>query len=280
MPETFQGNQDKERKLERHKIATMRDVARLAGVSQGTVSNVLNGVKGVSSDKIKRVEAAVRELGYEQNALAKNLKTSKNGNTIYVVFPNLNEPEFEEIFDAVTRMAEERGFSLNVFVCSELPYREKQILNQARMFNADGILLITCQPENERLFQKLEKGGHRVVGMLRKIENCGFVGIDVREALIKNINRQIGCGIKRIAMLTGPREYSFDTACVDAYLNALFSADIEIRNDYLLTTEYDKESAMQQAVRLLNLEEKPEAIYVTSAKRLRLQALTGKIFPN
>ena len=51
-------------------------------------------------------------------------------------------------------------------------------------------------------------------------------------------------------MLTGPREYSFDTACVDAYLNALFSADIEIRNDYLLTTEYDKESAMQQAVRL------------------------------
>ena len=161
MPETFQGNQDKERKLERHKIATMRDVARLAGVSQGTVSNVLNGVKGVSSDKIKRVEAAVRELGYEQNALAKNLKTSKNGNTIYVVFPNLNEPEFEEIFDAVTRMAEERGFSLNVFVCSELPYREKQILNQARMFNADGILLITCQPENERLFQKLEKGGHR-----------------------------------------------------------------------------------------------------------------------
>lgn len=286
MPETFQENQKKDQKPERHKIATMRDVARLAGVSQGTVSNVLNGVKGVSSDKIKRVEAAVRELGYEQNALAKNLKTSKNGNTIYVIFPNLNEPEFEEIFDAVNRVAEERNFSLNVFVCNELPYREKQILNQARMFNADGILLITCQPENERLFQKLEKGGHRVVGMLRKIENCGFVGIDVREALIKNINRQIGCGIKRIAMLTGPREYSFDTACVDAYLNALFSADIEIRNDYLLTTEYDKESAMQQAVRLLNLEEKPEAIYVTSEvlaegvrKAVALTSIDGKDIP-
>lgn len=252
------------KKTETHTTVTMRDVARLAGVSHGTVSNVLNGVEGVSSDKIKRVEAAVRELGYEQNALAKNLKTTKNGNNIYVIFPNVSEPEFEEIFETVNRAAEERNFTLNLFVCEELPYREKQILNQAMMFNADGILLITCQPGNERLFKKMKKSGHKIVGMYREIENCGFVGIDVRDSLIESINRQIAGGMRKIAMLTGPREYSFDTACIDAYLNALFSADIDIKNDYLLATDYDKESAMQQAVKLLSAEDKPDVIYVTS----------------
>ena len=105
----FRGIRTKSGSWNGNKIATMRDVARLAGVSQGTVSNVLNGVKGVSSDKIKRVEAAVRELDMSRMPSPKP-EDQQNGNTIYVVFPNLNEPEFEEIFDAVTRMAEERGF--------------------------------------------------------------------------------------------------------------------------------------------------------------------------
>ncbi len=243
---------------------TMKDVARLAGVSHGTVSNVLNGVKGVSSDKIKRVEAAVKELGYEQNALAKNLKMVKGGNNIYVVFPDIGEPEYEEIYETVSRIAEEMNLRLNLFVCNELPYKEKQILNQATMFNADGILLITCQPKNEKLFKNLMKSGHKIVSMLREVENCGFVGIDVRETLIESINQQISAGARKIAMLTGPREYSFDTACIDAYLNALFSADIAIKNEYLLVTDYDKESAMQQAIKLLNSEDTPEVIYVTS----------------
>ena len=53
-------------------MATMKDVARLAGVSHGTVSNVLNGSKGVSIDKIRKVEEAVKALGYKPNALARN----------------------------------------------------------------------------------------------------------------------------------------------------------------------------------------------------------------
>lgn len=258
-------NQKKiENESQNYKAITMKDVARVAGVSNGTVSNVLNGVKGVSSEKIKRVEAAVKELGYEQNALAKNLKMTKSGKNIYVVFPNISESEYGEIFETVSRIAEEMDFSINLFVCNELQYKEKLILNQATMFNVDGILLITCQPGNDRLFHKLVRSGHKIVGMYREIENCNFVGIDVRESLIDHINDQISNGLKKIAMLTGPREYSFDAACIDAYLNALFLSNISIKNEYLLTTDYDKESAMQQAIKLLNSEEIPDVIYVTS----------------
>ena len=55
-------------------MATMRDVAKLAGVSHGTVSNVINGSPGVSLDKIERVQSAMRQLGYKQNTLARIMR--------------------------------------------------------------------------------------------------------------------------------------------------------------------------------------------------------------
>ncbi|MEG2361727.1 MAG: LacI family DNA-binding transcriptional regulator, partial [Christensenella sp.] len=69
-------------------MATMKDVAKLAGVSHGTVSNIINGAKGVSLDKVKRVEKAMKELSYEPNAIARSLKLSKTMQ-IDIILPNI-----------------------------------------------------------------------------------------------------------------------------------------------------------------------------------------------
>ena len=75
----------------------MKDVAKLAGVSHGTVSNVVNGVKNVSVDKIKKVEAAMAQLGYKPNLAARNLKMEFT-NQIDLVLPEIVSAEYTQMF--------------------------------------------------------------------------------------------------------------------------------------------------------------------------------------
>lgn len=246
-------------------MVTMKDVAKLAGVSHGTVSNVLNGAKGVSVDKIKRVEAAIKKLGYNRNALAINLKTTKAQKSIYVVLPNISDFAYEDIFNGIRRGADNKGYSVNLFTSGELPYREKEILNRALMFNVDGVLLVSCQPGDAKFFERMQRNRLNIVCMHREIAGGGFdfVGIDFRDRVVDSIKKQLEMGFKKIAVITGPKKYTFDAACVDAYFNGMFNADMEIRNQYVVLTDGDRESVMRAAIRLLNSDERPEVIYVS-----------------
>ena len=140
-------------------MVTIKDVAKLAGVSHGTVSNVLNGAKGVSVEKIKRVEEAIKKLGYNRNAMATSLKTTKTQKSIYVVLPNISDCAYEDVFYGICRGAESKSYSVDLFISNELPYKEQEILNRALMFNVSGVLLITCQPDNTKFFEKLSATG-------------------------------------------------------------------------------------------------------------------------
>lgn len=246
-------------------MVTMKDVAKLAGVSHGTVSNVLNGAKGVSVDKIKRVEAAIKKLGYNRNALAINLKTTKAQKSIYVVLPNISDFAYEDIFHGICKGADNAGYSVSIFTSGELPYREKEALNRALMFNVDGVLLITCQPGDAKFFEKMQRNNLNIVCMHREIAGGGFdfVGVDFRGRVVDSIKKQLELGFQKIAIITGPKKYSFDAACVDAYFNGMFNAGMEIRNQYITITDGDRESVMRAAIRLLNSNDRPEVIYVS-----------------
>ncbi len=246
-------------------MVTMKDVAKLAGVSHGTVSNVLNGAKGVSVDKIKRVEEAIKKLGYNRNAMATNLKNSKAQKSIYVVLPNISDCAYEEIFNGICRGAESTGYSVSLFTSGELAYKEKEVLNRALMFNVDGVLLITCQPGDAKFFEKMQRNKLNIVCMHREIAGSGFdfVGIDFRDRIVDSIKKQLEAGSRKIAIITGPQKYTFDAACVDAYFNGMFNAGMEIRNQYIIITDGDRESVMRAAIRLLNSDDRPEVIYVS-----------------
>lgn len=245
-------------------MATMKDVARLAGVSHGTVSNVLNGAKGVSIDKIRKVEAAIRQLGYKPNALARNLKASKADRSIYVVLPDVRDGACHDIYDGIIRAAESAGYRVNLHLTGEMPYRERQIFSRAQMYNTDGVIVMTCQPENIEYFKKLSRDGMKVVFVMRESGDADFVGIDVKKWIGRSIGAKIASGMRRIALITGPKEYSFESECVDGYLKALFNGNVTIQGEYIRVTASDKESAMRAAIRMLNMQERPEIIYVTS----------------
>lgn len=245
-------------------MATMKDVAKLAGVSHGTVSNVLNGSKSVSSDKIRRVEQAVAELGYKPNALARNLKTNRTGR-IEVVLPDISNAAYSKIFEEIDRHAAEKGYAAYLRVCADVPDRECNVLERALMMGTDGVILLTCQPNNTEFFNRLIDGGLPIVFIHRKVTGYRMnnVDMDMRSTVMASVHEQIEAGYQRIAIVAGPQEYSFEVECVDAYFNAMQKARKTIDTKYVETVNSNKESAMRAAIRLLELENPPQVIFTT-----------------
>jgi len=121
--------------------ARLRDVAARAGVSIRTVSNVVNGYAPVSDEKRKLVEAAVSELGYRPNTLARNLKNGRSG-LIALVVPELDVPYFSELARAVITRAREFGYTVVVDQTDGDPERERELIQRegnAALF--EGVIL-------------------------------------------------------------------------------------------------------------------------------------------
>ena len=90
-------------------MATIKDIAKLAGVSQGTVSNVLNGSGNVSSEKILRVQQAAKQLGYTPNQGAQLLRKG-NSNILTVVLPNITDRQYVDFYISFRNYAENMGY--------------------------------------------------------------------------------------------------------------------------------------------------------------------------
>jgi DNA-binding LacI/PurR family transcriptional regulator len=119
--------------------ATMRDVARLAGVSVKTVSNVVNDFPYVSEHTRARVVAAITELGYRMNFSARNLSLGRTG-MLTLAVPELRLPYFAELSDAVIAAAAECGYTVLVEQTGGVRERELSVLTSDRRRMTDGLI--------------------------------------------------------------------------------------------------------------------------------------------
>lgn len=119
---------------------TMRDVARHAGVSVKTVSNVVNDFQHVSPATKERVLAAISELGYQMNFSARNLSLGRTG-MITLAVPEMRLPYFAELADEVIVAAAERGYTVLVERTGGVRERELEALTSDRRRMTDGLIL-------------------------------------------------------------------------------------------------------------------------------------------
>ena len=119
--------------------ATLQDVARLAGVSAKTVSNVINDFPHVRTTTRERVQAAIDELQYEPNLTARNLRTGRTG-LIGLAVPELKLPYFAELADSVIVAAERRGLRVLIEQTNGRRERELDVLHGSVRHLLDGLI--------------------------------------------------------------------------------------------------------------------------------------------
>ncbi|WP_158587494.1 extracellular solute-binding protein [Neobacillus notoginsengisoli] len=130
-------------------MATIKEVAQLAGVSIGTVSNVLNG-KTNNLDLIERVESAMKELDYRPDANARSLKMEKSS-LIGLILPNSTNPEYSSLIFHVETMLNERGYSVLLLFTHNNRLLERKAIDKCLEQRVDGIILLTVIPRKKDL---------------------------------------------------------------------------------------------------------------------------------
>ena len=118
---------------------TLHDVARVAGVSIKTVSNVINAYPHIRPATKERVEAAIAELGYTPNLTARSLRSGRSG-AIALAVPDLSLAYFAELAASVIAVAEASGLVVLVEQTGADPTRERELLRSPRLKMTDGLL--------------------------------------------------------------------------------------------------------------------------------------------
>lgn len=124
---------------------TMKDVAREAGVSLGTVSKVINGIP-VGVHYRRRVEEATKKLGYQVNDYARGLKTNKT-NCIALVMPSLRNPFFAVLVDELAAALARYGYRCMLMLTKFDSEVEQKCFAMARQNKIDGVIALTYSPD-------------------------------------------------------------------------------------------------------------------------------------
>jgi LacI family transcriptional regulator len=209
-------------------MSTINDVAKRAGVSAMTVSRVVNGTGYTSTKARTRVEAAIEELGYVPNALARQLR-SKRTKTIALVVSDISNPFFTTIARGAEDVAARRGFSVMYCNTDESETEEERYLLMLIERQVDGVLLVPARSSGTS-FQLLQAHHMPVVVLDRRVaaRNVDSVLCDSEEGAHALTRHLVDLGHRRIAVLTGRRDVSTSVDRVAGCRRALEEAGLAL----------------------------------------------------
>jgi DNA-binding LacI/PurR family transcriptional regulator len=185
---------------------TQKELAKLAGVSSGTVSNVISGSTSVSERSRQKVLDAIRVLNYQPNLIARSLRTNRT-HTLGIVVPDITIPFFPKIIRGAESAARERGYFLIVLDSESSPVREADMIALLRAQRVEGILLVAAGGDKlspERAASLTTSSPVVCLDRLPADLDVDSVCVDDCGAAEMGISHLMGMGHREIAIITGP----------------------------------------------------------------------------
>lgn len=247
-------------------MATLRDVANRAGVSIGSVSAVVNRTAPVSATLRQRVLAAIEELGYAPDGVARSLKTGRT-RTIGLIIPDLTNPLFAALAAAIERACDAAGYALVLCASADDPEKELRHLQLMRTQRADGLILVLSgvEPGNAEAIRRLVTVPAVLVDRtLRGLPEFDSVMLDDRAAARMVVEYLVRSGHRRIGVITGRPGISTATDRFDGYREALDEAGIAFDEALAVCGDFQIETAKDATAALLHRRPRPTAIFSTS----------------
>lgn len=244
-------------------MATIRDVARLAGVSTATVSQVTSGRNNVSAHLAERVRKAVEALDYHPDILARSLRV-RHTNIIGVVMPQIASPFFSEVLRGIEDEAKQRQYSILICDSAADPNVERQLLSTLMARRVDGVLLAAADPYFS--FDKLPRKRVPMVFFDRLPAGCRGPAVVVNNAkgALEGTQHLIQLGHRRIAIITGQLALSTATERLEGFRNAMGAAGLAVPEEYAQCGEFRLEGGYQRTIDLMKLTPRPTALFVAN----------------
>ena len=239
---------------------TINDVAKWAGVSPKTVSNVIHEHPHVRQATRAKVLEAIEVLGYQPNIAARSLVTRRHHLIGFVLWDILN-PGYTEMVDTVVGRAREAGYTVILGSAGRDPDEEERMATLLIQQRVDGVILASAT-QASKVPQRLTDAGIPVVMVSRYVADapCDYVVVDNRQGGYLVTRHLLALGHRRIAFVRGTPNASTSLDREAGYRQALAEYGIEPDDTLIGQGNYTSREAYAAAVHLLGLAERPTAI--------------------
>ena len=246
-------------------MANIYDVAKQAGVSVATVSAVINDSAYVSPQLKRRVTAAINELGYQPNLVARSLAKQRS-HMLGMLVPDIVNPFWPEVVRGAEDRAHAAGYTLLLANTDDDLKKEELYLDLVLAKRVDGILLTKAPgPLSPEIVARLERAREPVVQVSRLTDGlpqADAVLMDDRNAAYESVSHLLRLGYRRVAMIGGLRSVTPSIERFAGYKQALkdykrpFDRALCYQGDYRVHSGYDAGIAL--------LKKRPDAVFISN----------------
>jgi LacI family transcriptional regulator, galactose operon repressor len=244
---------------------TIKDVARRAGVSPATASRV-SGKYGYASKAVRRkVQAAIQELGYHPNFVARSMVT-KDTRTLGLIVTDITNPFFAQLMRSVEDIAWEAGYTLFLANSDENPEREAAIIQTILERQVDGLILVPASSQSTPYLEHFLLQGIPLVLLDRNVKGLAVdaVMVDNEAGAHQAVSYLIRLGHRHIGMVIDNLDISTNAERLAGYRRAFLEADLVVDEQFIQSCQFTEQSAFNLTVRMLSNPHRPTALFAAN----------------
>lgn len=238
-------------------MATIYEVAKLAGVSPATVSRVFNGTK-VSEDRERAVRKAAKSLQYTPNRTARSLRR-QHSEVIALIIPDIENPYFTQMARGVEDVAQKAGYSVVLCNSDSSQEKEARYLDIAMSENMAGVIVAPATDKID-LSPLLNRNMHVVAVDRSTLSDIDCVMMANRHAGRAATQALLDAGYQRVACITGPASIETASERAEGWKDVLGADSAQVRDGHLIYSSYRVVGGREAMQQLLALDPAPDAV--------------------
>lgn len=248
-------------------MRTIKQIAEKAGVSTATVSYVINNSPGVSHEVRERILRIVRESRFHPNAVARSLRTRKS-KAVGMIIPDITNPFFPGLVRGAEDVLRKTGHTLIVGNSDSDVSKEEEYYRTFSARQVEGLLItasISSRSPEYLLHHNLQATPVVFVDRNYRGVAADTVSADNLGGSLQAVRQLLEMGHRRIAIITGPLQLVNAQLRLEGYKRGLASNQLEIEDALIREGRYDAESGFEQTKALLDLKNRPTAVFISNA---------------
>ncbi len=257
-------------------MATIKDVAKKAGVAVSTASYALNGIEKVSAATVEKVLRAAEELNYQKNGFASDLKRTKT-NTIALILSDMSGPYYSELIKGVQEVTASNGFDL--IACSSVGGEKSTASKFLREKRVDGAIVLAQNISTEVIKASARKD-FPIVVLDRSVDHPFVIHVEVnnRQGGYEATEYLINKGHQSVGYVSGPRNSHDNEERFQGYLTALKEHGLTYQSRLKISGDFTREGGYRATKMLVAQQDLPDAIFYANDEMAigGLQAFTEK----
>ncbi|MEE3954245.1 LacI family DNA-binding transcriptional regulator [Peribacillus frigoritolerans] len=247
------------------KRVTTEDVAKIAGVSQSTVSRVLNDYPYMKKNTRDKVLAVINELGFTRDEIARSL-VEKRTKSIGLILGSISNPFFAETAEVIIERAQELKYDVIVYNTGHKDENLEQAINLLIGKRVEGIILTSVSKNYTEKIKKLHDNGFPVLlyNSFLDIKDVNFIVMDNNKGARLAVQHLIKLGHKKIAKISGPSKYLATYERTVGYKEEMMENGFEIDEGLIFNSEFSYDKIYSFTKKLLKKKDRPTAIIAAS----------------